>query len=74
MSKKVTDEEFLECVNAGLTINEIRDRFGYTRRDNVIKKARKLNVYDQLKSLEPNKVNKLNKYDHKLIAEKIEAG
>lgn len=74
MSKKVTDSEFLECVNAGLTINEIRDRFGYTRRDNVIKKARKLNVYDQLKSLEPNKVNKINKYDHELIAEKIKAG
>jgi len=71
--KKMSQQQFLECVNNGMTINEIKNKFHYKRRDPVVEMAKRLGLYENLKELEL-KHSRTSKYDKNEIKAAILSG
>lgn len=68
-NKKMSQSEFEECVNNGMTIEEIKCKFNYSRRQPILVMAHRLGLYDILQSREEEIDRK--KYDYDKIEELI---
>ena len=73
--KKMSQQDFLQCVNEGMTIEEIKNKYGYSRRQQILTLSKRLTIYDLLKSREEMpKGGTKSKYDKTSILEEIKKG
>lgn len=68
----LSDVEFLDCINKKMTIDEIKEKYGFSRRNSIIKRAKNLKVFDLLNSYDPIRIHeKVNLYQ---LKQKINEG